>query len=221
MGEREQLSIAYQSHFEATGDQARATETLEEWQRRFPLEFQPVNSLALIHNFLGQLSESAVEAGAESVKRDPSHGYPYSDLAHAYRGLGRFDEARKTAERAVALEIETLPTRRLLFQLALLAGDEQDAAAHLEWAKDKPREFDIIGAKGQAAGWAGRVREARHLYEDAARMADLRDLPEVGTSHLAWATSMDWRAAIWTTRFNWRGECSLAHLITIHGSVRL
>jgi len=190
VGEREQLSIAYQYHFEATGDQSRATETLEEWRRRFPLEFQPVNSLALIHNFLGHF-EGAVEAGCEAVKRGPSHGYPYSNLAHAYRGLGRYDEARRTAERAVALQVETLPTRRLLFQLALLAGDGQDAATHLEWARDKPREFDIIGAKGQAAGWSGRVREARQLYEDAARMADLRNLPEVGTSHLVWATSME------------------------------
>jgi tetratricopeptide (TPR) repeat protein len=91
----------------------------------------------------------------------------------------------------MALEIETLPTRRLLFQLALLAGDEQEAATHLAWAKDKPREFDIIGAKGQAEGWAGRVLQARHFYEVAAGMADRRNLPEVGTSHLAWATAME------------------------------
>ena len=30
------------------------TATLEEWKRSFPLEFEPVNSLALIHNFLGR-----------------------------------------------------------------------------------------------------------------------------------------------------------------------
>ena len=173
-----------------TGDQASATETLEEWQRRFPLEFQPVNSLALIHNFLGGF-DSAVEAGAESVKRDRSHGYPVFRIwPTPTRGLGRFDEAREKLSVQWHSKSQTLPTRRLLFQLALLVGDEEQAAAHLAWAKDKPREFDIIGAKGQAEGWAGRVREARHFYEDAARMADRRDLPEVGTSHLAWATSM-------------------------------
>jgi DNA-binding winged helix-turn-helix (wHTH) protein/tetratricopeptide (TPR) repeat protein len=189
-GERERLSIAYQYHFEVTGDQSSANEALEEWTQRFPSEFQPVNSLALIHNFLG-LFERAVEAGREAVKRNPSHGYPYSNLAHAYRGLGRFDDARKTAERAVALEIETLPTRRLLYQLAVIAGDNQDAARHIEWARDKPREFDIVGARAQAAGWGGRVRDARDLYEEAARMAERRKLPDVGTSHLAWATSME------------------------------
>ena len=188
--DREQLSIAYQFYFEVTGDQTRATETLDSWKERYPAEFQPVNSLALIHNFLGRF-ESAIEAGTEAVKRNPSHGYPYSNLAHAYRGAGRFEEARQTAERAVTLEIETLPTRRLLYQLAIVAGDEQAAARHVEWAKDKPREFDMVGARAQAAAWAGRVEEARALYDAAARMAERRNLPDVGTSHLAWATSME------------------------------
>jgi DNA-binding winged helix-turn-helix (wHTH) protein/tetratricopeptide (TPR) repeat protein len=187
---RERLSITYQYHFEVTGNQSQATQTLEEWKRSYPLEFQPVNSLTVIHNFLGDF-EGAVREGREAVRRNPSHGYPYSNLAHAYRGMSRFEDARETAERAVARRIETLPTRRLLYQLAILEGDEQTAHRHLEWARDKPREFDMVGARAQAAAWSGRVREARQFYEDAARLAELRNLPDVGTSHLAWATSME------------------------------
>jgi DNA-binding winged helix-turn-helix (wHTH) protein/tetratricopeptide (TPR) repeat protein len=190
VGTRERLSITYQYHYEVTGDQLRANETLEEWKQSFPLEFQPANSLALIHNFLGDF-DRAIEEGREAVKRNPLHGYPYSNLAHAYRGKGRFSEARQTAERAVALEIETLPTRQLLYQLALIDGDEPAAARQLEWARDQPREFDMIGARAQAAGWSGRVREARQLYDEAAQMAERRNLPDVGTSHLAWASSME------------------------------
>src|SRR5262249_43427022 len=101
---RDRLSITYQYHYDVTGDQTLASETLEEWKRTYPDEFQPVNSLALIHNFLGRF-DRAVAEGLEAVKRNPSHGFPYSNLAHAYRGAGRFDDARKTAERAVALNI--------------------------------------------------------------------------------------------------------------------
>jgi DNA-binding winged helix-turn-helix (wHTH) protein/tetratricopeptide (TPR) repeat protein len=186
----ERLSITYQYHYEVTGDQTRATETLEEWKHAFPHEFQPVNGLAVIHNFLGRF-ERAIEEGLEAVNRNPSHGFPYSNLAHAYRGAGRFDDAQRTAEKAVALQIETLPTRRLLYQLAVAGGDEQAAAAHVDWARDKPREFDMLGARAQAAAWSGRVSEARQLYEDAARMAEVRNFTDVGTSHLAWATSME------------------------------
>jgi DNA-binding winged helix-turn-helix (wHTH) protein/tetratricopeptide (TPR) repeat protein len=188
--ERERLSITYQFHFEVTGDQSEATRTLEEWKHAFPSEFQPVNSLALIHNFLGRF-EAAVVEGLEAVKRNPSHGFPYSNLSHAYRGLGRFDDARQTAERAVALNVETLPTRRLLYQLAVLAGDRETAARHIDWARDKPREFDMVGARAQALGWAGRVRQARQHYEEAARMAEHRNLADVGTNHLAWATWLE------------------------------
>jgi tetratricopeptide (TPR) repeat protein len=188
--ERERLSVTYQYHFEVTGDQALASQTLEEWKQAFPKEFQAANSLALIHNFLGHF-EAAIEEGREAVRRNPSHGFPYSNLSHAYRGLGRFDDARRTAERAVEIGVETLPTRRLLYHLAVLDGDGVTAQRHLDWARDQPREFDVIGARAQVAGWSGRVAEARRLYDEAAAMAERRQLPDVGTSHLAWATSME------------------------------
>jgi DNA-binding winged helix-turn-helix (wHTH) protein/tetratricopeptide (TPR) repeat protein len=186
----ERLSMAYQYHYEVTGDQARATETLEQWKREFPHDFRPVNSLAVIHNFLGRFKRAIAE-GREAVARNPGHGYPYSNLAHAYRGSGRFDEARQVAEQAVAREVETLPTRRLLYQLAVMAGDAQEAVRHLDWSRDQPREFDMIGARAQVHGWFGRVASARQLYEDTVRVAEMRNLPDVGTGHLAWALSME------------------------------
>ncbi|MGH8523550.1 MAG: tetratricopeptide repeat protein, partial [Gammaproteobacteria bacterium] len=189
VSERERLSIMYQYHHEVTGDQASAGQTLEIWKQSFPQEFQPANSLAFMYNVLGQF-EKAIEEGNEAVRRNPSHGFPYSNLAHAYRGLCQFDDARKTAERAVALNIETLPTRRLLYQLAVLSGDMEAAAGHLEWGRDRPREFELIAARAQVAGCSGRLREARQLYEETARMAELRNLADVGTNHLAWATWM-------------------------------
>jgi eukaryotic-like serine/threonine-protein kinase len=188
--ERDRLSITYQYHYDVTGDQSLAMRTLEAWKLAFPAEFEPVNSLAHAHNFLGRF-DLAIEEGLEAVRRNPSHGYPYSNLAHAYRAVGRFDEARAIAERAVALEIETLPTRRLLYQLAVLAGDEEAARRHVDWARDKPREFDIVGARAQVTAWAGRVSEARLLYEDAVRMAELRNLTDVGTSYIAWEAWME------------------------------
>jgi eukaryotic-like serine/threonine-protein kinase len=190
VSERERLFITFQYHDRVTGDQSRATPTLEVWKQTFPRDFQPVNSLAFIHNFLGRF-ERAIEEGQEAVKRNPSHGFPYSNLAFAYRGVGRFDDARRTAERAVALHIETLPTRRLLYQLAVVAGDRDAAARHIDWAKGKLREFDIVGARAQVAAHSGSVREARQLYGETIRMAELRNLPDVATGYLAQAAWME------------------------------
>src|SRR5262245_32947916 len=188
--EREGLSLRYQYHFEVTGNQVQATETLETWKVAFPREFQPVNSLAHIHCLLGRF-ERAVEEGVEAVRRNPSHGYPYSNLSHAYRGLGRFGDAQSVAEQAVACGVETLPTRRLLYQLAVMTGDEDAAAAQIRWAKDRPREFDMVGARGQALAWSGRIREARVCFESCADMAQLRNLSDAGSNYLVWATWMD------------------------------
>jgi DNA-binding winged helix-turn-helix (wHTH) protein/tetratricopeptide (TPR) repeat protein len=190
VSERERLSVTYQYHYEVTGNQSLAAQTLEEWKQAFPLEYQPPNSLAVMYNFLGSF-EPAIEEGHEAVRRNPAHGYPYSNLAHAYRGAGLFDDARRVGQRAITLQVETLPTRRLLYQLAVMAGDEQAAAQHLNWARDKPREFDMIGGRAQVIGFSGAVRHARQLYAQAAEMADQRNLVDVGTSHLAWSTSME------------------------------
>jgi DNA-binding winged helix-turn-helix (wHTH) protein/tetratricopeptide (TPR) repeat protein len=188
--ERERLSIVYQYEFEVAGDQSRASQTLEIWRRLFPEEYQPANSLAYIHNVLGDFN-LAIEEGKEAFRRNPSHGFPYSNLAHAFRGLGRFDEARRIAEQAVELNIETLPTRRLLYQLAILDNDEETAKRHLEWGRDKPREFEFVAARAQVAACSGKLREARELYEETARMADARNLAEAGSNHLAASVWME------------------------------
>jgi DNA-binding winged helix-turn-helix (wHTH) protein/tetratricopeptide (TPR) repeat protein len=188
--DRECLSIMYQYEFEVTGDQAAASQALEVWKYSFPEEFQPANSLAYIHNVLGDFSR-AVEEAQEAIRRNPSHGFPYSNLAHAYRGLGDFEAARKTAEEAVKRNIETLPTRRLLYQLAVLADDEEEARRQLECCRDKPREFEIVAARAQMAACSGKLREAHELYEQTALMADARNLADVGSSYLTWASWMD------------------------------
>jgi eukaryotic-like serine/threonine-protein kinase len=190
VSERERLSITYQYHDQVTGDQTRAMEALELWKESFPHAYQPVNGLALAHNFLGHF-DRGVEEGNEAIRRNPAHGFPYSNLAMAYRGLGRFEDARRIAERAVALHVETLPTRRLLFQLAILASDRTAASREIEWARGRPREFDMVGVRAQEAACAGRVREARQLYEKTVRMAEEANLAEVGTGHLAWMSWMD------------------------------
>jgi DNA-binding winged helix-turn-helix (wHTH) protein/tetratricopeptide (TPR) repeat protein len=190
VGDRERLSIMYQYHFEVTGNQAEACRILEIWKQSFQAEFQPPNSLSFINNVLGNF-ERAVEEGTEALRRNPAHGFPYSNLAHAYRGLGRFADARQTAEEAVKRNIETLPTRRLLYELAIIAGENDVAARHVEWARDRPREFEIVGARAQLAAYSGKVSEARQLCEETVRMAEQRNLADVGTNHLAWATHME------------------------------
>jgi serine/threonine protein kinase/Flp pilus assembly protein TadD len=191
VSERERLYVPYQYHDVVTGNQLLAMQTLAMWKEAFPRAFQPVNSLAYSNNWLGRF-ERAIPEAEEAIRRNPGHGFPYSNLAAAYRGLGRYDDARRIADRAVRLEVETVPTRRLLYEVAVIQGDDARARQQLEWAQGKPREFDMIEAQAVVAAYRGQLREARRLINDAIQRAELAGLAEVATAYRARASWREW-----------------------------
>jgi len=192
VSERERLFITFQYHDRITEDELRAMETLEVWKQSYTRDYRPPNALCLVLTRLGQY-ERALEEGREAMRRNPAHPFPYSNLAAAYRAAGRFSDARETANQAVARKFETLPTRRLLFQLDTIAGDASAAAAHVEWARGRPREFDMVGAQAQVAVYQGRMTEARRLYDQTIEMALKAGLREVASGYAvqaAWAEAV-------------------------------
>jgi eukaryotic-like serine/threonine-protein kinase len=190
--ERERLFIEYQ-HYDATGDEKRASEILEIWKQLYPRDYRAPNALALSWNRQGDYERAIAEA-LEAQRRNPEHPFPRSNLAYAYRGANRFADARRTAEEAIAHRVETLPLRRLLFQMATLDGDSALADATLEWGKGKAREFDLIGASAQAAAFAGEMSRARALYERTAEMARRQGLLQVA---LGYASQAAWSEALY------------------------
>jgi tetratricopeptide (TPR) repeat protein len=189
--ERERLFIEYQHH-DAVGDERRAISTLEMWKQLYPRDYRAPNALAVAFNRLGHY-ERAIEEALEAERRNPRHPFPRSNLAYAYRGASRFAEARRTAEAAIAQQIETLPLRRLVYQLALVDGDEALAEATLAWAKGRQREFDMVGAQAQAVAYAGELQRARPLYQRTADLARRQGLAQVALSYsaqAAWTESL-------------------------------
>ena len=191
VSERERLFIRYQYHDRVTGNQDAVTETLQVWQAAYPRDFVPSNALSVVFNRLGQY-ERAVTAATEALNRSPGHPFAVSNLAVAYRGLGRYEEARRAADDAVKADVATSPTRRLLYQLAVLANDSS-ASQHLAWARGRSREFDLIAAQAQIAMFEGRWREGETLYRRAAELAIARGLRGVAAgqfAHLAWLEAL-------------------------------
>jgi eukaryotic-like serine/threonine-protein kinase len=191
VSERERLFITYQYHDRVTGDEDRAAETLELWKASYPRDMRPPNALSLIDNRIGQYEKAESEA-REALRRSPGHPFPLSNLAVAYRAMGRYADARNVAEEAVKLGVETSPTRRLLFQLGTLSGDGS-AAAHVAWSKDRPREFDLVSAQADVAAFEGRLRQAADLYRRAADLAVTRGLKGTASgyiAHLAWSEAL-------------------------------
>jgi tetratricopeptide (TPR) repeat protein len=186
VSERERLFITYQYHDRVTGDQIKAREALEVWSRSYPRDYRPPNALAVLLNRLGDYDRAIAEA-EEAGRRNPAHPFPYSNLAYAYRGAGRYAESRAAAERAVALGFETVPTRRLLYQLAEMEGNAGAAREHLDWARGRPRGFDLAGAEAQVAAFRGRLKEARALYDQTVTAARRNEFEQTGTGYEAQA----------------------------------
>ena len=186
VSERERLFITYQYHDRVTGDQLKAREALEVWKRTYPRDYRPSNALALLHIRLGDYAAAVTEA-EDAMKRNPLHAFPRSNLAHALRGAGRYAEARAVAEQAMAQNLQTVPMRRLLYQLAELQGDQPLAQQQIDWAASQPRSFDVSGARGQVAIYQGRIAEGRRLFAETMAAAIERGFPQVASGYAAQA----------------------------------
>ncbi|CAN5831800.1 hypothetical protein BH24ACI5_BH24ACI5_19700 [soil metagenome] len=135
---------------------------------------------------LGDYGTAATEA-EDAMQRNPLHAFPRSNLAHALRGAGRYAEARQVAEQAMAENLQTMPMRRLLYQLGELQGDRTLAQQQIEWAAGQTRNFDMSGARGQVAIFHGRVAEARRLFGETMAAATERGFPQVASGYAAQA----------------------------------
>jgi serine/threonine protein kinase/tetratricopeptide (TPR) repeat protein len=186
VSERERLFITYQYHDRVTGDQLKAREALEVWKRTYPRDYRPSNALALLHIRLGDYGAAITEA-EDARNRNPLHAFPRSNLAHALRGAGRYADARSVVEEAMAKNLQTVPMRRLLYQLAELQGDQPLAQQQIEWAANHARSFDISGARGQVAIYHGRIAEARKLFAETMKDATERGFPQVASGYAAQA----------------------------------
>ena len=186
VSERERLFITYQYHDRVTGNQVKAREALEVWSRTYPRDYRAPNALAVLLNRLGDFPAAAA-AAEEARRRNPAHAFPFSNLAHARRGQGRYAEARTVAEEAIGLQLETVPMRRLLYQVTVLLGDPAAAQAQVAWAATRQRSFDLTGAQAQDAALHGRLAEARRLFAATIDGAAAQRLGQVASGYAAWA----------------------------------
>jgi tetratricopeptide (TPR) repeat protein len=186
VSERERLYVTYQYHDRVTGDQLKARETLEVWKATYARDYRPPNALAVLLNRLGDYTGAAREA-KEAMQRNAAHPFPRSNLAYAYRGAGQFRQARQVVEEAIGRGLETVPMRRLLYQMAELDQDSATEQRQIEWAAGKPRGFDITGARAQIAAFHGRVGEASRLFAETIKVATDRGFPQAASGYAAQA----------------------------------
>src|SRR6202171_3737479 len=97
--EREKLYIM--SHYYAdSGQLDKGITAYELYIQTYPRDAVPFNNLAVIYNELGQF-DNALEKAKRAVELDPDMMNGYGQVAEAYAGLNRIEEARATLNTAV------------------------------------------------------------------------------------------------------------------------
>ena len=109
---------------------------------------------------------------------NPAHPFPYSNLAYAYRGAGRFAEAKRTAERAVSTRHRNSPDAAA----ALSAGGARQAMPRppsgISTGRNRVRAGSTSRApRRRSPRIRGRMADARRLFQQT--------IDEAGRSQLA------------------------------------
>jgi eukaryotic-like serine/threonine-protein kinase len=176
--EREKLYIM--SHYYAdSGQYDKGITALELYEQTYPRDSTPANNLGNIYNQLGQF-ENALDKSRKAVELEPDSISGYDNLAIAYAGLSRMDEAKATA----LAGLKRAPKSAGLHAILAGIGWNQNDTATME------RELDATeasGADGQlmalvmraslAAGH-GRFKQMRDFTQKIRQVAGQNKLQE-------------------------------------------
>ena len=160
--EREKLYIM--AHYYAdSGQLDKGITAYELYRQTYPRDATPVNNLANIYNRLGQF-DNALENARRAVELDPDMVSGYENLAEAYTGLNRIEEARATFNTAFQRK---LPAATYYAGLALLdwcEGKDADMEKELQSAAGAPNgELKLLDFRFSLASTRGQVRQAREF----------------------------------------------------------
>ena len=183
--ERERLYIEAHYYDEVLIDGDKTLAVYEQWRQTYPRDTVPMDNAALALTSMGQ-AQKALEFASEAHRVDPQDRYAYDNLATAYQGLNRFDEAKSIAEEAVARFGVGAGVRAVLTDLAYMRGDRAAAAQQLEAVKATGTEAFLLLFN---AGWQtalGQVKVGRETWQRARQAAINQDAKDLAASFWAY-----------------------------------
>jgi serine/threonine protein kinase/Flp pilus assembly protein TadD len=177
VSERERLYISSFYHGFVTGELGKTIEAFTLWAQTYPRAWTPHNSLAVRCNTMGQF-DKAVEEAREALRLESNHAFPYANLARAYAGLNRYEEAKAIYEKAIAQKVDYSTTHIGLYLLAFIQGDTAAMEREAQWARGKPGEHNMLAAEADAAAFSGKLERAREIRRRAVEVAQRANLKE-------------------------------------------
>ncbi len=168
--EREKLYIM--SHYYADGGQLdKGITALELYKQTYPRDATPYNNLAIIYNQLGQF-DNGLENAKRAVEIDPDMLNGYGQVASAYVGLNRIEEARSVI-RTVLQRKGSDEFHVFLAALDWGQGQSADMEKELQTASGTPGgELTVLQFRRELAASRGQARQAREFAHQAEEALD-------------------------------------------------
>ena len=170
VSEREELYITAHYHSSVTGNANKEIEAYEQFKQAYPRDWTPVNNLSVQYNDLGWF-ERAVEESRIAVELNPSHVFPYTNLAEALRSLNQLTEAKEIYHQALEQGFTYRDLYIGPYLIAFLEGDQETMQGMAESLAGKSGEAWMLAAQAKVAASAGRLNEARDLTSRAVEVA--------------------------------------------------
>jgi tetratricopeptide (TPR) repeat protein len=169
--ERENLIIAANYYGGVTGEWEKQMDELDAWKRTYPRDWEPFNLLANKYTLVGPF-DKAIENAQQAIELNQTDARPHANLAVAFMGLNRFEDAKDVLSKALAKKLETTNMHARLYHIALVEGDAAGMKAQLDWAAAKPEEAQAWQAwQAQAAVFAGQLAKANQFSDRAVEIA--------------------------------------------------
>jgi tetratricopeptide (TPR) repeat protein len=169
--EREKLYIM--SHYYAdSGQLDKGITAYELYIQTYPRDSIPYNNLAVIYNQLGQF-DNALEKAKRAVELDPDMMNGYGQVASAYAGLNRIEEARATLNTAVQHKGSTAGSHAYLAALDWCEGRDADIEKELQIASATPDgQLEVLKFRTGLAATRGQLGQARNFTRQAEDVLD-------------------------------------------------
>jgi eukaryotic-like serine/threonine-protein kinase len=176
--EREKLYIM--SHYYSdSGQLDKGLTALELYRQTYPRDSIPHNNLANIYNQLGQF-ENALESSRKSVELEPDSISGYSNLAVAYCGLNRMEEAKATVQAGLQRAPKNGGLHAILAGIAWNQNDRAVMEREISAIEGTGPEGELtaVGMRANLAAGHGQFKQMRELVkrsQDVARRAKLQE----------------------------------------------
>jgi len=170
VSEREKLYVEWSYYGNVTGQWDKTNETLDLWKKTYPRDWVPFNALAVRYTLVGPFEKATGEA-SEAIRLNPNSALPYVNLAVAFTGLNRFDEAKKVLQQALDQKLETTNLHARLYEVSFVQGDAAAMKAQIDWAAGKADEYVAQNWQAQAAEFSGQLARANQFSERAVELA--------------------------------------------------